>query len=799
MKMDSVELDHYEECIQDTSADQLLSPVSPGTSDIYADPQLAPRIGDDYQVNIPPLISESDRLMLIQNPTCAECMVDVDYSCQIGLPIPVMWVHEKREEIDFSPVPGSLGDSWSDIEEESFLLGLYIFGKNLGQVKKFMETKETGDILSFYYGSFYRSDRHRRWSECRKIRSRRCIRGHRIFTGLRQQELLSRLLSHVSQECGNTLLEVSKVYSEGKVSLEEYVSTLKATVGLSILVEAIGIGKGKQDLTGMVMEPIKTNQIISSRSEIPIGKACSSLTSGDIIKFLTGNFRLSKARSNDLFWEAVWPRLLARGWHSEQPKNHSYVGSKNSLVFLIPAVKKFSRRRLVKGTHYFDSVSDVLNKVALDPRLLELEVETVNGSKSKEDYGWDMDAKLELTGPSDHQRHCYLRPRLPNCNPELMKFTVVDTSLVDGEEPYKVRELRCLPVDSPHIDSPASLSRETGGSSEEQVDEPDPADMLLNDQESYTAIFDENKCMLERGVHSDLSDYVLTLSKQMPMDGTDSADLSNDNHKDQNPDILKDKHPAKSIKCQFSRRIKSARPNYLSPVPKRRRLNACNNAESSLCTNGSSGGHVLKEEPCSPDKSSECILSENCFATNTVSEKALSHEKPQSRALFDLNLPHVPPDFETGEPFIAEEADRQPEECPSLRTSNGMPNIEPARRQSTRNRPLTTKALEALACGFFNTKRQGRGTKALSHENAIPKPSSRRRAHGSVGFSNSGNVGYDSMDTKVEGVGEECISNINIATKSHIQSERRGTHDIHGLPRMAHHPEILTGQGNIHG
>ncbi|XP_077240738.1 uncharacterized protein LOC143881520 [Tasmannia lanceolata] len=815
--MDSVEQDHDEECIQDTSAYQLLSPASPGISDIYGDPQVAPRIGDEYQVNIPPLTLEWDRLQLIQNPNYAEYIVDVDDSNQIGLPIPVMWVHDKVVHIkheplefpgntidadnmdvdmrsqqqkestfekkcdknDYTAVPGLLGDSWSDSEQESFLLGIYIFGKNLVQVKRFVESKEMGDILSFYYGKFYRSDGHHRWSECRKIRSRRCIHGQRLFTGLRQQELLSRLLSRVSEECGNTLLEASKTFSEGKISLEEYVSTLKATVGLGNLVDAVGVGKGKQDLTGMVMEPIKTNHVISARSEIPIGKACSSLTSEEIIKFLTGDFRLSKARSNDLFWEAVWPRLLARGWHSEQPNNHSYVGSKHSLVFLIPGVKKFSRRRLVKGNDYFDSVTDVLNKVASDPMLLELEVETVNGNISKEDYGWDMDAKLDQSGLSDHQRHCYLLPRPQNCSPELLKFTVVDTSLVHGQGPYKVRELRTLPVDSTHIDSPASLSRETEGtSSEEQVDDQDSAEVNMK----------------------------LLCGPRMPMDGTNSTYVSTENHKDQNPDMLTEKHRGKSIKCAFSRRVKSDRPNYLSPVPKRRRLNACNisdKEEKSGCWSnlveardvmGPQIGPSQQKTPTrssdkgSPVESSEHILSENCFAPSTVSETEFSNEKPQLRGLIDLNLPHVPLDFETGEPFIGDAADSQvdfstkgasnvdPEESQSLRTSNGMSNVEPARRQSTRNRPLTTRALEALQCDFFNTKRRRKGRKALSCENEIPKSSSRRRARGSVGVSvptmnsNSGNVSNSVMDSKVEGVDEKFSSNTNMVNKSQIRS-----------------------------
>ena len=97
------------------------------------------------------------------------------------------------------------------------------------------------------------------------------------------------------------------------------------------------------------------------------------LEPSEIISFLTSNFRLSKARVGNLFWEAVWPRLQARGWHLEEPRCYNYVvASKNSLVFLVPGVKQFSRN-LLKGVQYFDSLSYVLDKVASNPELIDLE------------------------------------------------------------------------------------------------------------------------------------------------------------------------------------------------------------------------------------------------------------------------------------------------------------------------------------------------------------------------------------------------------------------------------------------
>jgi len=40
--------------------------------------------------------------------------------------------------------------------------------------------------------------------------------------------------------------------------LEDYVSTLKTLAGLKALVEGVGIGKGKKDLTGLPVDSVKS-------------------------------------------------------------------------------------------------------------------------------------------------------------------------------------------------------------------------------------------------------------------------------------------------------------------------------------------------------------------------------------------------------------------------------------------------------------------------------------------------------------------------------------------------------------
>ncbi|KAL8214893.1 hypothetical protein R6Q57_004342 [Mikania cordata] len=336
---------------------------------IFKDPQKTTRIGDEYQAQIPSLITENDD----QN------------NFEFGLSIPVTWVHnqENMEETmrfkanakgksgnvgcgtdnDLVPVPcSSCEESWSAIEHDSFILGLYVFGKNLRVVNKFMGNKGMQNVISYYYGKFYGSSEHQKWSIYRK---KRISIGKKIFNGWRLHELLSRLLSNVTDECKASLTQVIRMFEAGKLSFEKYVFSLRDTMGVDLLVQAVAIGKGKQDLT------IKTRTRLRSKK---IQSTCSSLKTEEIVDILKDRIGLSKARLNEFFWAAVWPRLSARGWHSEQLNNYAFQKSKN-IVFLAPGVTKFSRRSLIKGIHYFDSLTEVLNKVASEPHLVDHEPE----------------------------------------------------------------------------------------------------------------------------------------------------------------------------------------------------------------------------------------------------------------------------------------------------------------------------------------------------------------------------------------------------------------------------------------
>ncbi|TYI55269.1 hypothetical protein E1A91_D11G130200v1 [Gossypium mustelinum] len=802
MKMDTTLLDKDMEGNEEGSAEQLPASCS-FLNEIFGDPEVVPRVGYQYQAQVPPLVEDWRGLQVVKESLDSKDIVNVPNPIPMGLPIPIFWTKTEVERLNgafefenskercftschgcaeykveslysalgdqkdkegymelhpttrsrmdvdllflqepnsklkrldrgFCPLPDSSNEVWKDIECDSFLLGLYIFGKNLILVKDFVGSKEMGEILSFYYGKFYGSDGYRRWSECRKLRSKRCIHGQKLFTGWRQQELLSRLFSHLSKECQDMLSEVSKTFGEGKVSFEEYVFIIKNAVGLGMLIEAIGIGKGKGDLT--TMEPVKANHVVSSRPEIPIGKACSALTSADIIKFLTGDFRLSKARSSDLFWEAVWPRLLARGWHSEQPKDQVFAGLKNSLVFLIPGVKKFSRRRLVKGNHYFDSVTDVLNKVASEPGLLELEIKVPEASRENKENKWEPVINQAPDFVVNKHNH-YLKPRNSGCNRDVMKFMIVDTSLVQRDEQSKVRELRSLPLEATSLSHPTDTS---SGSEEDTSDDSEDEAEETSTSNVAEAIVDGGECV-------DFSDCVNSNSNIGIPRASDSI-ISLENHGSHDTGLLVDDEE-NVMKYNSRQKVPSSSSKYTTPLT--RQQNSTDGQSS--CGVGNISSYRMSNEEYShcrfnqpdacqdmvfqtgsvnllpatslskgdADEGKEGIVTESCLHRDEYSTKTQSH------TLIDLNVPQVSIGFESDGPLITETLQNSDNSCPHVLFFQSEIMVQPEllrrpdkvaeinqhttmhnRRQSTRNRPLTTKALEALECGFFSPVRK---------------------------------------------------------------------------------------------
>lgn len=588
-------------------------------------------------------------------------------------------------------------------------------------------------------------------------------------------------------------MQVSRAYGEGKFDLEDYVSSLKEAVGIPLLIKAAGIGEGKQDLTSKAIEPIKVHRVFSLRPEIPSGKECSLLTSEQIIEFLTGDFRLSKARCSDLFWEAVWPRLLEKGWHSEDPNGQGYSGSKHSLVFLTPGIKKFSRKKLVKGNHYFDSVSDILNKVVSDPGLLELEIAATKGSERKEEYTWDTQIVEDTADLSNQQRHCYLQPPTSNNYLDLMKFTIVDTSYVHGEEQAKLIALKSLPIDATDMFTPPRLLNETEQNTLEEYE----GEIEVNNASSPA----EN--LPDRRASANSLEHVSSILNSGVPNELCSPTGAVESHEFQKTSVLK-KKSRKTAEYELGQKVKAVHSNLLAPVPKRSRLVVCGNGESSCKVENIPPDSKPKEQKCHHQSDSpvacekmvvqvvqaQTILSPSSTPKGSPGESnegtpiescpivQLSLEKPEPRPLIDLNeLPSVPPEladyehlimptvsnhgnFGGNESPILTETDQHPEPPKPLdgEDSKGEQSVMNGRRHSTRNRPLSTKALEALASGFFTTRRKRKGAEDLQQKNSVPRPSRRFRDGTAASGTPNNDAGNGNAVSRIEKEGLDGAS-----------------------------------------
>jgi len=596
--------------------------------------------------------------------------------------------------------------------------------------------------------------------------------------------------------------QVSKSYVEGRTSLEEYISSLKSIVGLGVLVEAVGIGKEKGDLTRLGVEPVKNSRRVILA---PTCNALSSLGPTDIIQSLTGGFRLSKTKCNTLFWEAVWPRLLARGWHSEQPKNRGYVTSKDYLVFLIPGVEKFSRRKLVKGHHYFDSVSDVLSKVVAEPNILVLEEEAKVGSCNEEgpEKGSNED------DVSDDHRQCYLKPRSSTYHKDHIKFMVIDTSLVHGGKPSDIRELKSMPVNSvSKVDVDAAgkkykgqkYTRKVNNSKDiskspkqnatkltvidtnrlsdgkvlklklkqlkcppvELEDSPTTTTGLRRESKGGSSTYDSPKMVEAKMLicgkkkinktdsHIGVSNSGAT-SKQQAYDN--DANKMVENQKNQHACVFDDNRLKTIIKDQFNRRVRSGDSNHTVVPIKRRRLTACAKEEKSRIVENSSGGLGSdnlgfsrsssfrdanpivcdpishQQSQSSPASSADRSLAEedNEKITHNDSNQRLSVScaKVAKCECLSLNTPQVLSNSENCKMIATAEEGEQHLKAkdPCLTASTQVVVEEPLkhadinpRRQSTRNRPLTVRALECIANEYLHVQKRQKKKDIQTHK-----------------------------------------------------------------------------------
>nr|GMD72956.1 Arginine-glutamic acid dipeptide repeats protein [Ipomoea batatas] len=713
------------EGLANKSSKRFPSKKSSGTDSVCGDHKVFPRVGAEYQAEIP-LVLECDRGQLTKASFNGGIKVDtsdhvvesnqddtIDNGKIAGLLNLPSRLRGKSIDIDsgslqerkahlgncdgFHLVLGLPNKGWKQIEHSSFLLGLYIFGKNLAIIKRFVGSKDMGDILSYYYGKFYKSKDYQRWSDSRKLRGRRCISGQRLFMGGRQQELLSRLSSRVSEECLRMLIKASKLLGDGNITLEEYVFSLRDKVGIENLVEAVAIGKGKRDLTGTSMDYTKAIQSVPVRPRLPNSKPCSSLTATEIIKFLTGKFRLRKAELSELFWGAVWPRLLARGWHSEQPSDLSSAGTRQSLVFLVPDVSKFSRS-LAKGTHFFSSISDVLKKVASEPSLLEQEVNAYNDEEQEEKH---------VINPEQNNSAS---------NQHSMEFTVVDTIMFTGVGSGKVWEMRSLPLDRLSSASSGHLNEENHGSDPMNVgnveaaygDADNDITSISNDEipnGPVSLITEEKTTQSITQLKPRFSTQIVSISDHTNLAVCSNRGLS---HKTENM-YIKDEW-LKEGKLESQSSLPDAPPsqNFSSDTcfsSSQGEIHVRNRLENSLASEQSHKNSTL-DNPEDNQRNNPDSLS--------AANKSSSPTEQHSEMLESINA--------------GAKLSSSPCETEQHSESNNAPPVISCQRRSSRYKP-SARALEAIAYGFMEAKTKRKRTNSSTSTSSSSSQRVRKSKH----------------------------------------------------------------------
>ncbi|XP_058742533.1 uncharacterized protein LOC131615032 [Vicia villosa] len=648
-------------------------------SDIFiereCDDEFSPKIGTDHQAEIP------------LNLAASEDLYDKPLSSAICFPVSV---------------------TWSDADAESLVLALFLFGKNFTLVNIFLENKGMEEILSFYYGKFYNTDGYRRWSECRKLKGRKCIIAKKLSTKMRQNDLLSRLIPHVPTESQHNLLKVSKSYVEGKTCLEKYISSMASIVGLGIFAQALGIGKENGVLTRLDLESRKNS---CGELSAPACNALSSLGPDDIIQSLTAELLLSKTRRNELFWEAVWPRLLARGWHSEQPKNLDYW------VFLIPGVEKFSLGKHLKGLHYFDSVRDVLSKVVAEPNIILLEEEESNTDVF-----------------TNNHRSCYLRCRSSTYDKDHIRF-------VNGGKPSDIRELKY--VSSNTVEVNVDGKRYKGYAYTRRVNHTKDLSESITQRSTKLSVIDTNRLherkllkvkpkrflsieledasmmkenkvgtstdnpprMVEAKIQlygrkktnscRDASCNGVSVKKEARDNPDNNANKIVERHKNQDTCVFDDSQRMRIIKHPFNWRVSLGDSNHEAVPTKRRRLTACTEAEIRRIIEIASG-------ELGSDKAG-FICSFASSADRSVEENV---EKSSPNDSFQSNSEEGEQGLMSKGPCLTSAATEEVIEEP-LRTHCDVGSLEqPKRRQSSRNSKLTVKAFESLANEFLHVQKK---------------------------------------------------------------------------------------------
>jgi hypothetical protein len=376
----------------------------------------------------------------------------------------------------------------------------------------------------------------------------------------------------------------------------------------------------------------------------------------------------------------------------------------------VPGIIKFSREKLTKGTHYFDSTADVLKKVAADPSLLELETDGTDNGATAHKHG----RTTSQEGPLDNDL-------------EVLMFTVIDTSLVQGKGPLKVRALRSLPADANISSGPQySDNMSSGSSSQEQ----DSDDNMSDDQEYHGRVTASVKTIEMESVHSTTS--LVNLLHNMETAPRSVFQVNSHSSDDQHSDISNGNGDEVDVACFSALGKKTGRRVYLSP--KRRRIASCSNDHTnrrSFSFRNVDDSERIKSKSLSTSLKPTVVDLSGSFQTRTLANcstkgKPCEEIADVTKSTTNINVEKSSEEkFHTvGGPSMEISPDdhnclqKSEDVAPSISNSEIVPDVLEAAgkhdltvqpRLGTRTRAPTARALEAVALGLLGggAKRKG--------------------------------------------------------------------------------------------
>ena len=104
--MDTVQVNGLVNGIEEPTDEQSLSLEGSDVSDACVDQEIFPRVGEQYQVEMPPLMSQSDYCWLQKNVNEVEGTAASLHDFSVGLPIPIIWIGDEVEKKSDKP-PGN--------------------------------------------------------------------------------------------------------------------------------------------------------------------------------------------------------------------------------------------------------------------------------------------------------------------------------------------------------------------------------------------------------------------------------------------------------------------------------------------------------------------------------------------------------------------------------------------------------------------------------------------------------------------------------------------------------------------